>query len=145
MPDLSGSCHCGGVRVEIHTERALSAISLRACQCGFCRRHGVKTFTDPAGLARIASDRSLVRYRFGKGTADFLLCPRCGTYIGAVFEDRGRHLATINVVGLQIAPLAARAAEPVHYEDEDIETRRKRRQAVWMPAVVQEGRETSQK
>jgi hypothetical protein len=144
VPNLGGSCHCGVVRVEIRTERALSAISLRACQCGFCRRHGVKTFTDPAGLVRIESDRPLVRYRFGKGTADFLLCPRCGTYAGALFEDGGRHLATINVVGLQIAPLVERAAEPVHYEDEDSEARHRRRRAAWMPAIVREGRETPQ-
>jgi hypothetical protein len=84
MPNLSGSCHCGGVRVEIRTERMLPEISLRACQCGFCRRHGVKTFTDPAGLVRIESDRPLLRYRFGKGTADFLLCSRCGTYTNLI-------------------------------------------------------------
>jgi hypothetical protein len=141
MPNLNGSCHCGSVRVAVRTERDLSAIALRACQCGFCRRHGVKTFTDPSGLVRIESDRPLLRYRFGKSTADFLLCPRCGTYAAAVFEDCGRHLATVNVVGLQIAPLAEKAAEPVHYEDEDAEARRTRRLAVWMPAIVQEGRE----
>ena len=84
--------------------------------------------------------RPLVRYRFGKGTADFLLCSRCGIYAAAIFAAEGRELATINVVGLQVRSLAERSAEAVDYESEAADRRRKRRAAVLMPAIVTEER-----
>jgi hypothetical protein len=87
-------------------------------------------------LVRIESDRPLVRYRFGKATADFLLCPCCGTFAAATFEHGGNRLATINAVGLQISSLATSDAEPVSYDDEDAETRQARRQVRWMPTLL---------
>ena len=61
---------------------------LRSCSCAFCRSHGTRTVSDRDGAAEItASDWSLVeRYRFGSRTADYLLCRRCGVYVGAVCE-----------------------------------------------------------
>ncbi len=136
MPDLSGSCHCGQVHIAIHTSVEVDAIVLRECQCGFCRRHGAKTFADPAGEASISGSVGLTHYRFGQATADFLLCSRCGVYVGAVIEHEGRHFATINATGLQIAPLGTRSATPVSYEGEDVEARRQRRLDRWMPVVL---------
>jgi hypothetical protein len=139
MSTLTGTCHCGLVRVQVHTALEPEAIALRACQCSFCRAHAAKTFSDPAASARVESDRPLIRYRFGKRTADFLLCPGCGVYVAALIEHEGRCLTTVNAVGLQIEPLASRDAAPVVYDDEGAEARRRRREQRWMPTVVVEG------
>ena len=55
-------------------------MQLRACGCSFCRAHNTCTTSDPNGSVDIcAADWSLVRfYRFGTGTADFLICGTCG-------------------------------------------------------------------
>ena len=39
MKRLHGQCHCGAMRVAIEGVEA-AELPLRACQCGFCRRHG---------------------------------------------------------------------------------------------------------
>ena len=139
MSMLTGTCHCGSVRVQVETALRPEMIPVRACQCTFCRAHAAKTFTDPAASARLESDRPLIRYRFGKRTADFLLCPGCGVYVAALIEHQGRYLTTINAVGLQIEPLASRDATPAVYDDESAEARRQRREQRWMPTVVLEG------
>ena len=61
---------------------------MRGCGCSFCRAHNTRTTSDPNGSVEIrAADWSLVEsYRFGTGTAEFLICKRCGVYIGAIGE-----------------------------------------------------------
>ena len=60
------------------------------CACSFCRRHGARTSGDPAGSVEFrAEPGSLSRYRFGLGITDYLLCAKCGTYVGAVMPDEG--------------------------------------------------------
>ena len=49
---LQGSCHCGNLQVDFETEVALAALPLRACQCSFCRKLGVRATSDPAGRLR---------------------------------------------------------------------------------------------
>ena len=99
MADHRGHCHCGNLEVTFRTEKDASALGVRACQCGFCRRHGARTVTDPDGSVtiRVHDVRCLTRYRFGQSAADFLLCSACGTYLGAVCEADGCHYATLNV------------------------------------------------
>ena len=138
MPVLSGSCHCGTVRVSVQITGDPASLPLRACQCSFCRMHGAKTFADPGSSVRLDSGRSLTRYRFGKRTADFLLCPHCGAYVAAVIEHEGGHLATINAIALQIQPIASQEATAVSYDDEAVQARRKRREQRWMPIILNE-------
>ena len=77
MPQLSGSCHCGQVHVAIRTKVEPEAIVLRECQCGFCRRHGAKTFADPAGEFRVA---------FGKRRGPLFLGRQLLRDVGACLE-----------------------------------------------------------
>ena len=72
---------------------------LRSCSCSFCRSHGTRTVSDRDGLVEItATDWSLVeRYQFGSRTADYLLCRRCGVYVGAVCETSSGLRAVVNV------------------------------------------------
>jgi hypothetical protein len=135
---IHGSCHCGAVRVSVQLSRAPEAIELRACQCSFCRRHGARTFADPAGSAVIESETetAIHRYRFGVRTADFLLCAHCGVYIVAVIDTPGGHRATINAAGLGFAEFDGRGAVASHYDAESRDERVERRHQRWMPVDI---------
>ena len=83
-----------------------------------------------AGLPKKEPEH-LQRYRFGLRTADFLLCRRCGVYIGAVIETPKGRFGIINTHSL-VDPLPAMAArEPVSYDGEDTGGRVARREERW--------------
>ncbi len=133
---LAGACHCGAVTVELETARALDELPLRECQCSFCTRHAARTTVDPDGHVRITSTSgALVRYRFGLGTADFLVCRRCGVYIGCTLDDA---FASVNA---RVLDDFARLTQPPRANDwsgESAEGRRARRRSTWTPASVDE-------
>ena len=126
----SGTCHCGRVRVELRTDKPLLP---RACQCGFCRRHGARTVSDPEGWATLTLGPDSVRYRFGTDTTDFLICGRCGVYVGAVAEMDGAAYATLNLNAFDEPPLDL-VTQPVSYEGEDASAKAARRRRNWTPA-----------
>jgi hypothetical protein len=131
---LTGACHCGAVTAAFETALDVAAIDVRADQCGFCRRHGAKTVSDPAGQLTLRfAERDVIRYRFGSRLAEFLVCRHCGAYVAAVMERFG----VLNVVGADIGPLARRDARPVDYKRESAEERRDRRRERWTPTVVE--------
>jgi hypothetical protein len=83
-----GSCHCGALRLSYRSAVPPADTELRACQCSFCRRHGSRALSDPAGRVEIEAEAgALNRYRFGLGTADYFLCARCGVYVAAVMPE----------------------------------------------------------
>jgi hypothetical protein len=71
-----GGCHCGNLRVSLRLTQSPREVRLRACGCSFCRAHNTRTASDPNGALDIwADDWSLVQlYRFGTGTAEFVIC-----------------------------------------------------------------------
>ena len=81
--------------------------------------------SDPAGQADLwASDWFLVeRYRFGSRTADYLLCRRCGVYVGAVCETRVGRRAVINTRCLDDQAAFVREAVHPNYDGEAVEDR----------------------
>jgi hypothetical protein len=107
------------------------------CSCTFCRRHGARTMGDPVSSVEFrGAPENIQRYRFGLGITDYLLCSKCGTYVGAVMEDEGRLIATLNVNTLDIRDTFD-PAPPLHvYDGEDEARRRTRRRKFWMPATV---------
>jgi hypothetical protein len=133
-----GGCHCGNVRVEVRLTRPPSENVIRSCACSFCRSHGTRTVSDPAGRVDIrASDWSLVeRYRFGSRTADYLLCRRCGVYIGAVCETEAGLRAVLNTLCLKDRAAFTQEAIQPDYDAETTAARLSRRAANWMPAVL---------
>ena len=134
MTAYEGGCHCGAVQARFESAADPEAIDVRADQCGFCRRHGAKTVSDPAGrLVLRFSEARVRRYRFGTRTGDFLVCRTCGAYVAAVIEGYG----VLNVVGADIPPFAERAARPVDYEDETPSERLARRRARWTPLKLE--------
>ena len=95
---LEGTCHCGNIAIVLETEQDPRDLPLRACACSFCRRHGARTTSDPAGRARVGiQDRALTsRYVFGLRTAEMVVCARCGVYCGAVMREGKQAWAVLN-------------------------------------------------
>lgn len=93
--------------------------------------------TDPAGAAAIEADaEALNAYRFGLGTADFIVCNYCGAYLGAYFDDDGTGYATLNINIFDDRLLFSQPAASADYGAEDAEGRKARRRARWTPATL---------
>jgi hypothetical protein len=134
---LTGTCHCGAIRGTLHATKPAAELQVRACQCGFCTRHGAMTVSDPAGRATFEIERAaLTRYQFETRTGTSLICGRCGMYAGVILEDGGRTWSALNVRGLAVPELRGRAAEPVVYDGESREARIARRKAKWTPTEI---------
>ena len=90
-------------------------------------------------MLRIRSRHHLVRYRFGQRTADFLICPTCGTYVAAMMDGPAGPVGVANVVGLAIPDLCDLNPEHLSFEGESAEARIARRLERWMPMMLVEG------
>lgn len=126
---FEGGCHCGAIRIGFETDKPLAP---RACQCSFCRRHGARTVSDPDGEAVLSWSDPPILYRFASRAADYVICRRCGTYVGAMAEIEGRPLATLNLNAFD-DPHSELAAEPVSYDGETPRQKAERRSARWTP------------
>ncbi len=136
MSEHRGGCHCGALRVAFETMRPAAEIQVRACQCSFCRAHGGLTVSDPEGSVRIEAERdALVRYRFGLKTADFLICNRCGVYVGATCEVDGRRYAVVNINALADRGAFTTPVAPSVYDGESVPERMARRKQRWTPVT----------
>jgi hypothetical protein len=135
---VAGGCHCGNLELTFETGRGPAELTVRACGCSFCRRHGVRTVSDPQGRIEfvVHDPAQLNRYRFGLGTAEFLVCRICGVYVGAVMAAMGSAYAIANVNALETPEVFGTAAVPVSYDGESAAERQARRQARWTPAAV---------
>ncbi len=133
-----GSCHCGVIRTRLRLTKSPAENALRSCACSFCRAHATRTVSDPDGLFEIWSDDwSLVEpYRFGSRTADYLICRRCGVYIGAVCETGSGLRAVINTNALHDRAAFTAAPAAPDYDGETTEARLVRRAANWTPAIM---------
>ena len=129
-----GACHCGAVRARFETAIDPAVMDVRADQCGFCRRHGAKTVSDPAGRLTLRfRETAIERYRFGTRSSDFIVCRSCGTYVAAIIDGYG----VLNVVGADVRILADKPARPVSYEDETAALRLQRRRERWTPLTLE--------
>jgi hypothetical protein len=134
MSVYGGACHCGAVSARFETAIDPAAMDVRADQCGFCRRHGAKTVSDPAGqLALSFREAAVERYRFGTRSSDFIVCRKCGAYMAAIIERFG----VLNVVGADIRAFADKLARPVDYGEETAAMRLARRRERWTPLTLE--------
>jgi hypothetical protein len=138
MPTYEGHCHCGALGFRYRTELPVERWQVRACQCSFCRRHAVLSTSDPAGRLefRIAEADAVHRYRFALRTADFLVCRRCGVYIGAQIDTGRGSFGIINTRALAALAAPLPAASPVSYGAEDEAARMSRRAQRWTPLAA---------
>jgi hypothetical protein len=86
---------------------------------------------------KVRDANELSRYRWGLATADFLVCRRCGVYLGAVLSEGGRSWATLNVNAFDDQEPFRREAQAVSYEGETAAQRIARRKAAWTPALTE--------
>jgi hypothetical protein len=133
-----GACHCGAVRAEFETAEKPR---LRFDGCSFCASRGVKSASDAKGVLRLWSEHPLTRYRFGHATADYLICPGCGTYVATQMDGPEGPVGVVNVVGLQIPELKDEPADFASLEGESVEARITRRLTRWTPMVLVEPEE----
>jgi len=138
LTDHWGGYHCGNLRVCLRLSQMAAETPLRACGCSFCRAHNTCTASDPNGSVDIhAADWSLVEpYRFGTGTAEFLICRRCGVYTGAVAETASGTRAVININCLDDRDNFTQRPDPVDHDGETTGDRQARRAANWTPATI---------
>lgn len=135
LRSYEGGCHCGAIGYTFRTASSPSAWLLRACQCSFCRAHAVRSTSDPAGTLEFVERQPgrLTRYRFGRRTADFLICNRCGVYVGASLPGTPHGYGIINVNTLQPLPEGLAEAVETVYENETGPQRIARRVSRWTP------------
>ena len=69
-------------------------------------------------------------------TADYLLCRRCGVYVGAVCETRSGLRAVVNVNCLDDRAAFTQTPAAPDYDGEAAEERLARRANNWMPVTV---------
>lgn len=133
-----GGCHCGNLQVHVRLTKPPAENVPRSCTCSFCRAHATRTVSDPDGYMVVqAADRSLMeRYRFGSRTADYLLCRRCGVYVGATCETSVGLRAVVNTLCLHDRVAFSQEAVRVDHEGEALDARLARRAANWTPAVL---------
>ncbi len=133
-----GGCHCGNLRLTLHLTQEPAEVRLRSCGCGFCRANRTRTTSDPKGRAEIWADdwSDVSRYRFGTGTADFLLCRRCGIYLGAVTETPAGTRMVTNTNCLDDRALFVGTPTPTDHDGETVAQRVARRATMWTPTIV---------
>ena len=137
MMAFAGGCHCGAVNVTFESTQPAATLERRACQCSFCRSHGALTVSDADGALRFdAAAGSLVRYRFGLKTADFLLCARCGVYVGAIFGEGEDYWGIVNANVLHDRSSFTAPVVAISYDNETPTLRGERRKQRWTPVEV---------
>ena len=77
----------------------------------------------------------LQRYRFGGRSADFLLCQRCGVYVGAQMIAGDRAFGIINVHALREPPPGLPPTVAMSYDGESASERQQRRMQRWTPVA----------
>jgi hypothetical protein len=139
-----GGCHCGAIGITLRTTRCPHDQVLGACQCGFCRKHNARAFSDPdARVTLVAHEpEHLQRYSFGLQTAEAVICRRCGVYVAMVLIEEDRAWSTVNIDALKERALFTRPVEPRDFTAEDAVGRTARRKARWSPTTLVDWPET---
>jgi hypothetical protein len=132
-----GACHCGAIRAELTVTEPADRIEVRACQCGFCTRHGALTVSDPAGRAVIDIEAAqFAPYTFATATSTSLICRSCGVYAGAILVDGDSTWSIVNARGMAVAAFMGRPGSARSYDDETAAERIARRKQKWTPTEI---------
>ena len=135
---IRGSCHCANVSYELTWPDDASKIRARRCGCTFCVKHGGVWTSNPAGslAVRIERPKDVSRYEFGTGTAEFLVCARCGAVPLVMSRISGRDYAVVNINTFDGVDAARIEIAPASFDGEEVGDRLARRQRNWIPDVV---------
>ena len=136
MNELRGSCHCGNVEFSLFTEKTVDSLVPRRCSCSMCRRHGASYVSDPSArlMLRYHDQSLLTVYRFGHGTAQWMICSRCGVLTAVLCEIDGRLRAVVRVQSmLEHSFLGPEVS--TDFESESVAERLERRARTWTGTV----------
>jgi hypothetical protein len=137
---IHGSCHCGNVSYELTWPDDAHTIRARRCGCTFCAKHGGVWTSHPAGslVVRVLRPTAISRYEFGTGTAEFLVCARCGAVPLVTSRIAARLYAVVNVNTFDDVDAARIEISPASFDGEDVGDRLARRARNWIPDIVVE-------
>ena len=113
---VTGSCHCGKVRIEADLD--LAAGSGR-CNCSICAKLRAWTcIVKPQAVRLLSGQADLSSYEWGAKISSRKFCRHCGVHVfGRGFlEEVGGDFCSVNIAILDIEP-AALDAIPVRYCD----------------------------
>jgi hypothetical protein len=135
---INASCHCGNIRVVFDRPESGPTISVRACGCALCTKHGAAWTSDPNGRfhLRIADHSRVTRYRFGTKTADFHVCATCGAIPIVTCTIEGTRYAVFNVNTFEDIDRSQLVATATDFEGETTENRLARRRRNWTPEAA---------
>lgn len=145
---IEGGCHCRAVRYALHWpvsegSETSPVIPARRCGCSYCTRiDGVWTSHPRARLVvRHDSNDELIKYRFATGTADFLVCSRCGiTALVTCDMDEQRYaVVNVNTFDAHEGRFTLELSDS-NFDGEVVGDRLKRRKARWIGTVEWEQR-----
>lgn len=133
-----GRCHCGAIAIVLQTTRPPEEQVLGACQCGFCRKHNARAFSDPNAsvILTVHAPEHLQRYSFGLRTAEAVICRKCGVYVAMILTEGQRAWSTINIDALEDRGSFTRQAEARDFSAEDVASRIARRKARWCSTTL---------
>jgi hypothetical protein len=136
MGHLRGSCHCGNIEFTLFTEKSANDLVPRRCSCSMCRRHGASYISDPAArlVLRCANPSLLSLYRLGHGTAQWVICSRCGVLTAVLCEIDDRLRAVVRVQSMVEHTFLA-PETPTDFEAETVAERFERRARTWIGSV----------
>ncbi|MBX2885502.1 MAG: hypothetical protein KTR32_36445 [Granulosicoccus sp.] len=132
----TGGCYCGNVTFEMTSDKALSSLEPRACDCQFCLKHGAAYLSDAQGTLtfKAQSASRFMRYQQGSGIADFLICQNCGVLVGITHGKPGSRVGAVNSRAMErVAELPC----PVQISPKEMPSsqRAERWKALWFPNV----------
>jgi len=138
VTDIAGSCHCGNISFALQWPGEAGEIPARSCGCTFCVKHGgVWTSHPQARLkVRISDAGNVARYNFGTGTADFMVCARCGVAPLVTSQIEGTTYAVVNVNSFDDVDRSRIRSAASSFEGEEVASRLDRRRRNWIADVV---------
>lgn len=142
MTTIRGGCHCGNVTYDLAWVGDTTTIDARRCGCTFCVKHGGVWTSNPPGALRVrlANAALVSRYSFETGTAEFLVCSRCGVPSVVTSLIEGRQYAVVNVNTFEGFDAARLNVLPASFEGEEVGDRLARRARGWISTVtIEEG------
>jgi hypothetical protein len=134
---ITGKCHCSNITFTLEWKPEPSSIPARACTCSFCVKHGGVWTSCPTGSLKVnvRVPSSVARYAFGTKTAQFHICSRCGVVPVVTSEIGGRLYAVVSVNAFEGVDPALLRRGSATFDEENEETRLKRRVANWIANV----------
>jgi len=133
---IEGGCHCGNISYRYEVNKLLREISVRACTCTFCTKHGAIYTSDPEGKIsiKIKAKENIKKYQFASKCTEFIFCGICGVMPLSVTEIDGNIFALINIKTSN-KELLDLPVQIIDFGKELIEESIKRRKSKWISIV----------